>query len=164
MKTTLKICIAIVGVLLFVTTINLIIEREPLYGQIGKDNWVPDLTGEWSAEGYGYWFKDVTIYDDKPKYFEGPGDRNLFITHQTGRVFAGTWEGRKLTGVVLPDRTISIQMFELTELRIFLTGKLTGSRNNLEMQGYVYQFDDFGVDDPGGREMYTLYGRLWKIN
>lgn len=163
MKTTFKICIAVVSVLLFIAVIGLVINMGPLFGQIHNDNWVPDMTGEWDSEGFGYHFNDVTDPEEEPLYFEGSGDRTLFITHQTGMAFAGTWEGRKLTGVILPDRTVSMQAFELSELHVFVTGKLIASGGKIEIQGYYHQFDDFHKY-PENPDMWTLYGRLFKIN
>jgi hypothetical protein len=36
-----------------------------------------------------------------------------------------------------------MQAFELSELHIFVTGKLIASGSAIEIQGYIHQFDDF---------------------
>ena len=151
MKTKVKTFFAVVGVLVVITAISLIISsRGPLYGQAEDDNWVPNLIGVWTCEAVGYFFEDVTDPACEPLYVEGPQD-DFVITHQTGRVFGGTWyddpnepgDNKKLTGVMLPDRTVSIQDFEPGAERVFITGRMTKSGGTLQMSGYLHFFDDF---------------------
>ncbi len=123
-----------------------------------EDSWVPDLTGLWSSEVIGYVFEDVADPGDEPFLYEGSLDYPLAITDQTGRVFTGKLNGAKLTGVILPNRTISIQYFELSEERIFITGRLTRSGNTLQISGYMHFFDDLRAG--GDRMMATGFIRL----
>ena len=90
------------------------------------------------------------VYAEKDSYNTAKKDADpgaaegyLWITHQTGRVFAGTWETgedpdlvvRKMAGVTLPDRTVSMQAFETSEFRIFITGRMTKSGGTLQISG-----------------------------
>jgi len=169
MRTKVKAFIAVVGVLLVVTAISLIIiSRGSLYGKAANDNWIPDMTGWWATERAAtYTFDDVTDPTCMPVYIEGVSypEGVFHITVQTGRVFAGTWEGgRKLTGVILPDRTVSMQAFEPSELRFFITGRLTKSGGTLQLEGYAHGFNDFGLPANGDKNMYSGYGRLVKVD
>ena len=169
MRTKVKAFITVVGVLLVVTAISLIIfSRGPIYGQAAEDNWVPDLTGEWIGEATGYAYEDVLEYPtEEPEYYPEASlsdDGNIFITHQRGRVFAGIYElgDGKLTGVILPDRTVSIQFFEFSETRMFFTGRMTKSGGALQISGYVHMFDDFGLPEHN-TEMGSAYVQLIKV-
>ncbi len=169
MRTKVKTFIAVVGVMLIVTAISLIIfSRGPLYGQDAEDNWIPDMIGVWTGEGAAYGFLDVTEPYLQPWYFEGLYENGLEITHQTGRIFAGEWgsddggDRFKLTGVIMPDRTVSIQLFEPSEERHFITGRITRSRGSLQISGYGHFFDDFHLD--GQKMMASGYGQFTKVN
>ncbi len=168
MTTKVKAIITVVGVLLVIAAISLIIiSRGPLYGENSNDNWVPDLIGEWIGEVIGYAYGDATEWPmETPEYYEGPlsNDGNIFITHQTGQVFAGTFEegGGIFSGVILMDRTVTIQFFELSEFRLFFTGRMTKSGDTLQMSGYVHAFDD--LQPEGNTEMGSGYVRLFKVN
>ena len=169
MRFKVKVFITVIVVLMVVTAISLvIISRGPLYGQAENDNWVPNMIGTWTGEGAGYVFFDVTQPASEPVYFEGPGDRDLVITHQIGRTFAGSFSSGdggnrfKLTGVIMPDRTVSIQYFESSEERHFYTGRLTKSEGMLQISGYMQFFDDFREDSD--KMMASTYGRLVKVN
>ncbi len=170
MRTKAKAFIAVVSIVLIVTAISIIIiSRGPVYGQDAEDNWIPDLIGEWYSEAVGYAYEDVIHLPQEPEYFEGESlsdDGNIFITHQTGRVFAGTFEEGDgvLTGVIMKDRTVSIQFFELSEFRIFVTGRITKSGDTLQISGYVHAFDDFGIRPEPNTEMASGYVRLFKID
>ena len=172
MRTKVKTFFVVGGILLVVTAISLIIiGREPLYGQGNNDNWTPDLIGEWTAEMAGYFYDDVIDPECPPIYGEGYAN-NFHITHQTGRTFAGTWyEGSdkiKIAGVMLPDRTVSIQDFTPSEERNFFTGRLTISGGTLQMSGYLHSFDDFnhshGPWRGSDRTMASAYVQLVKID
>ena len=121
-----------------------------LYAQTPNDGdtWFLDPIGNWTAEMAGYIFWDVTnpssvVYDDEsgeelvqPSYGERASD--IVITHQTGRAFAAerdSVEGdrRRLTGVIMPNRTVSIQIFEPSELRMFISGRLKQSGGTLQI-------------------------------
>ena len=169
MRTKVKAIIVVGGVLLVITVISLIIIlRGPLYGEAADDNWVPNLIGEWIGEARGYAYEDVTEWPmETPEYFAGESlsdDGNIFITHQTGQVFAGTFEegGGVFSGVIMKDRTVSIQFFELSEFRLFFTGRMTKSGGTLQMSGYVHAFDD--LQPEGDSEMASGYVRLFKVN
>ena len=169
MRTKVKTFIAVVGVLLVVTAISLIIfSRGPIYGKAAEDNWVPDLIGVWTGEGAGYGFLDVTVPYLQPVYFEGPIENGLEITHQTGRTFAGEWgsddggDRFKLTGVIMPDRTVSIQLFEPSEERHFITGRITRSGGTLQISAYGHFFDDFHYESE--TMMSSGYGQFTKVN
>ena len=169
MRNKVKSFIAVVGVLLVVTVISLIIiSRGPLYGKAGNDNWVPNMIGVWATERAAmYFFEDVTDLTCMPVYIEVVSDPEdyITITHQTGRVFAGTWGDRgKLTGIIMKDRTVSMQMFELSELRCFLTARMTKSGGTLQLEGYSHGFDDFGLPGNGDMNIFSGYGRLVKID
>jgi len=171
MRTTLKKCVAVLGVLLVVAVIGLIISRGPIYGQAGADNWVPDLTGEWTGELTGYYYDHVTDPACVPQYFKNPFEHNLIITNQTGRVFAGALvntddpsEPGKVAGVILPDRTVSIQIFDPSELRLFITGRMKASGETLEISGYGHMFDDFGSGSNLHATMASMYIRLVKVD
>jgi hypothetical protein len=169
MRTKVKAIIAIGGVLLVITAISLVIVvRGPLYGKATNDNWVPDMIGEWATERAAiYTFEDVTDPTCTPVYIEGVSypEGVIHITEQTGRVFAGKWEGgHKVTGVILPDRTVSMQEFEPSELRFFITGRLTKSGDALQISGYSHMFDDFGISPDSDKMMASTYGRLVKVN
>ncbi len=171
MRSKVKAFIVVVGVLLVVTAIALIISgRGPLYGKAAEDNWVPNMLGVWGQEsGAGYHFEDVTDPNCMPQYYEfTTSEGYMYITYQTGRVFAGEWNGRKLAGVILQDRTVSIQGFEPSEHRFFMTGKITGSGGKLQIEGWAHDFDDFGRPPIGGagkdKGMGSGYGRLVKVN
>jgi hypothetical protein len=169
MRTKVKAFLAVVVTLLVVTAISLIIiSRGPLYGKAENDNWVPDLTGEWIGEVSGYAYEDATEWPmEPPEYFAGESlsdDGNIFITHQTGQVFAGTIEEDAgiFSGVIMKDRTVSIQFFELSEFRLFFTGRMKKSRGALQMSGYVHAFDD--LQPEGNTEMASGYVQLIKVN
>ncbi len=176
MRTKVKAFIVVVGVLLVVTAISLIIiSRGSLYGQPGGGSWIPDLIGEWAGEGTAYLYDDVTALPEQRTLTYASGvdfsdEGNVIITEQTGRVFAGTYEGiaGTLTGVILQDGTVSIQFFERDENRMFFTGKIRRSRGTLQLEGYVHVFGDFHhihwpfEDEEGARNMATGYGRLTK--
>jgi len=170
MRTKVKAIIAVGGVLLVITAISLIIiVRGPLYGKASNDNWVPDLIGVWTGEGACYVFMDVTEpYLQPEHYFEGLFENGLKITQQNGRVFAGEWgfgeEGDrfKLTGVIMPDRTVSIQLFEPSEERHFITGRLKRSGGTLQISAYGHFFDDFHCDSQ--QMMASGYAQYTKVN
>lgn len=166
MRTKVKAFIVVVGVLLVVTAISLIIfSRGPIYGLAAEDNWVPDLTGEWTGEGAIQFYFDVTDATETPKYAEAPFAHNFAITEQTGRVFAGIWDGTKVAGVMLPDRTVSIQFFEPPERRAFMIGRMTKSEGALQISGIWYFFDDFGLPTGAGNKwMGSGYARLVKVD
>ena len=170
MRIKVKPFFAVIGILLVVAAVSLIsVSRGPLYGKTTEDNWVPDLTGVWSGEGAAYVFMDVLEpYLEAVYYFEGLFENGLEITHQTGNVFAGEWgsdEGGdrfKLTGVILPDRTVSIQWFEPSEERHFFTGRITRSEGALQISGYGHFFDDFHSESQ--RMMASGYAQFTKMN
>jgi hypothetical protein len=72
------------------------------------------------------------------------------ITHQQEGLFAGTIPdpenpGNKLTGVVLPDGTVSIQLHEGTSEgsdRYFVTAALTVTDGRYRMAGYGHVYED----------------------
>ncbi|UCE40494.1 MAG: hypothetical protein JSV17_13710 [Candidatus Aminicenantes bacterium] len=169
MRTKVEAIIAVIGVLLVITTIGLIIiSRGPLFGKDNNDDWVPNLIGEWIGEANGYAYSDATEWPmETPEYFAGESlsdDGNIIITHQTGQVFAGTFEEGYgiFSGVIMKDRTVSIQFFELSEFRLFFTGRMTKSGGALQMSGYVHAFDD--LQPEGNTEMASGYVRLFKVN
>lgn len=168
MRTKAKAFIAVISVVLIVTAISIIIiSRGPLYGKEGEDNWVPDMTGVWTGEMAQQYFEDVTNPTEMPNYIEESStpEENWRITHQTGRVFAGTFgvsDERKLTGVIMEDRTVSIQMFWESETRIFFTGMMTKSGGALQISGYFHYFDDFDPSGTGDKWMGSGYIRLFK--
>jgi len=166
MRTKVKAFIAVVGVLLVVTAISLVIfSRGPIYGQAEEDNWVPNLIGEWTGEAAIQFYFDVTDAAETPKYAEAPLEHNFAITHQTGMVFAGTWNGTKVAGVMLKDRTVSIQFFEPPERRAFMIGRITKSEGSLQISGIWYFFDDFGLPTGvGNKWMGNGYARLVKVD
>ncbi len=162
MKHKLQILVCAVSVLLVVAVIVFVVnDTEPLYGQgrsgFDANNQLPDLIGTWRGDAEICSFSDVTDTSNQPVCQQiMPGEMEDFvITEQAGRVFAGIFDNfdgapdeDRITGVILSDRTVSIQLFELSELRGFLTGRLTGAGDNLEISGYFHVFDDFGG---GGR-------------
>jgi hypothetical protein len=169
MRTKVKAIIAAGGLLLVVAAISLIIiVRGPLHGKTTDDNWVPNLIGEWTSEATGYAYGDSTEWPmETPEYFTGESlsdDGNIVITHQTGQVFAGTFEEGSgiFSGVIMKDRTVSIQFFELSEFRLFFTGRMTESGGTLQMSGYVHAFDD--LQPEGNTEMASGYVQLIKVN
>jgi hypothetical protein len=111
--------------------------------------------------------------DYQPEYFEAALSEPFHITHQTGRLFAGRAgkpefpefaEGR-LTGIVLPDGTVSIQFFEDTELRMLIKAKLTLTGGKYEMEGYAHLFDDLTELTPSqSANMGTTFFRATKVN
>lgn len=166
MRSKVKAFIAVIGVLLVVTAISLIIiSRGPLYGKAAEDNWVPDLIGEWTGEAAIYFYFDVTDPTETPKYAEAPLAHDFAITHQTGRVFAGTWDETKVAGVMLPDRTVSIQFLEPPERRCFMIGRITKSGGALQISGFWHFFDDFGLPSgTGDKWMGGGYVLLVKVD
>jgi hypothetical protein len=99
--------------------------------------------------------------NQQPIYLQGFSEGDFVITEQAGRVFAGTSEhGQKLTGVILPDRTVSIQAFELPEHRVFGTGRLTVSGGRRQLSAYVHLFSDFGASASEDSNMASGYVRL----
>ena len=172
MKTKVKTFFVVVGVLAVVTAISLtLISRGPLYGQAEDDNWIPNLIGTWTGEVVGYFYEDVTDPTCEPLYIEGFLN-DFFITHQDGRAFTGTWyEGPdkiKIAGVMLPDRTVSIQDFTPSEERNFFTGRMTKSGGTLQISGYLHSFDDFNHRHwpfkEGGKTMASAYVQLVKVD
>lgn len=170
MRAKVKTFIAVVGVMLIVTAISIIIiSRGPLYGKEGEDNWVPDMIGVWTGEMAQHYFVDVTDPTETPNYIEesSTSEEDWHITHQTGRVFAGTFgvsTERKLTGVIMEDRTVSIQMFWESETRIFFTGMMTKSGGARQISGYFHYFDDFNPGGTGDKWMGSGYGRFVKVD
>jgi len=176
MRTKVKAFITVIGVLLFIAAISIIIiSRGPLYGQPEYDNWVPDMIGTWTGEGAVYLFSDVTVPSQPEFFYISSLDRDIVITEQTGRVFAGAFgldDEYKLTGVILKDRTVSIQYFEPSEERHFFTGRLTKSGNTLQISAIMQFFDDFNHVHPGfgippdysDRMMASAYVQLVKID
>jgi hypothetical protein len=159
MRSKLKVLIPLVGVLLVITA--------SFYGE-DEDNWVPDMTGVWTGEMVGWGFWDVTDPSSEPFYFEEPIDHDLVITHQAGRTFAGTVEGRKLAGVIMPNRTVSMNYYEPSEERIFITGRVTRSGSTLQISGYSHFFDDFQHRhlpyDEGDKMMASWYFQITKVD
>jgi hypothetical protein len=153
--------------------------RAPAFGQNRAR--VPDLRGTWQGQIRGYIVQNVLVepvFDPsgnptlgKPHYFEDASDdQTFFIREQVGRVFAG-WdaEGRKLTGVLMPDGTVSVQLFEPTENRTLFIGTLTAVGGQLRMEVYGHGFDDFGLTAPdplnaGHFNMASGYGAFVKVN
>lgn len=161
--------IAVVGVVLVVTSTGFIISRGPLYGQAEENNWIPDLIGAWLGESAQYYFEDVTDPTETPNYIieSSTPEEAWHITDQTGRIFAGTvgLSGeRKLTGVILPDRTVSIQMFWESETRIFFTGRMTKSGDEPQISGYFHYFDDLDPSGTGDKWMGSGYIRVVKVD
>jgi hypothetical protein len=168
MRTKVKAFIAFVGVLLAVTALSLIIiGRGPLYGKAKEKDRIPDMTGVWTYETAQYYFEDVTNPKEEPKdrMASSTPEEDWHITHQTGRVFAGTFgfEGEgKLTGVILPDGTVSIQIFWASETRIFFTGRMLNTKGISVMAGYFHYFDDFNPGGTGDKWMGSGYSRAYR--
>ena len=173
MKQKLRILSYVVGVLLVVAVIGFVItDKEPLYSQgrggSNSNKPVPDLIGTWQVDGTAYFIEDVndfTAPDGVPEFIQGPFE-DIIITDQTGRVFAGIGVGGNdhVTGVILSDGTVSMQLFELTELRGFLTGTLDGGGTTLEISGFFHVFDDFGAASPSDTNMASAFVQMVKVN
>ena len=83
-------------------------------------------------------------------YFHATDEPYWEVTHQNGEAFAAVafdedGDLHAMTGVVLSDGTVSIQAFNPSEQRFFITGtvKLTNGTYVIDAQGQV--FDDFGL-------------------
>jgi hypothetical protein len=170
MRLTLRGYTPAIGYLLAAIALVLVIaSRTPLYGQAG-DSWVPDLRGTWNVAVMGYGFEDVTDPNSQSGYFYSPTQSDqVVITQQTERVFAGiiddpNGDDGKLVGVILPDRTVSIQVFDPSEVRLFATGRLEVSGRQLQISGYGHMFDEFGIREFPDKTMSTVYIRLVKMN
>jgi hypothetical protein len=165
MRIKVKALYTVVGILLVVTSIGLVISRGSLYGQAEEDNWVPDLCGTWAGELTGYYYPDVTQPDRI--YMKAPFQHDVIITDQTGMVFAGILvdggDPGKVAGVMLPDRTVSIQIFDPSELRLFMTGRMKVSGSTLEISGYGHMYDDL-IDLDSTATMASWYIRLVKVD
>jgi hypothetical protein len=152
--------------LAFISCISLLfLEKDSLYGQ-GMAERVPNLVGHWQAKSAFYMFDPVTNPESEPFYFESSGTEEdmLNIDVQTGRVFAGsTPDGGKLTGIILPDGTVSIQAFGEGELRVFGTYRLSKSGNTYKLEGYAHYFDDLKSPDAESM-MATSYGVAVKVD
>ena len=171
MRLTSRAFIAAAGVLVVIAVTGfLLIPTDSLYGQNDRDSWVPDLHGAWWIELSAYSFENVTDQDCQPEYFhESSQSDQVKIVDQTGRVFAGiiddpTGDDGKLAGVIMPDRTVSIQIFDPSEFKMFVTGKLAVSGGRLEISGYCHMYDEFGIREFPDKTMGAGYIRLTKVD
>ncbi len=152
---------------------------KPLYGQADGEK-IPDMVGVWKGEVSAYVFAnvadpeckapaDITKATCQPQFV--PQSQALIeITTQNGRVFAGLYvEGanpRRLTGVVSPDGTVSVQGFSPTEFRSFASGTLKFTDGIYEIAGKGHGFDDFGLRTPDKTvgSMISFTFRYTKVN
>ncbi len=166
MRSNLRVLMSTVGVVMVAALVGLLVTgRDPVYGQgppLGTRP-VVDLTGVWEGEFSGYLFEDVLDEYDSPQFiFQEPGE-DLVITDQTDSTFAGSWPGGdKVTGTVMPDGTVTVQMFEPGELRLFGTGTVEVRGNRAEIHGVLHAFDDFGFG--GDTSMFSGVFRFVKVN
>jgi len=139
-----------------------VLGREPLYGQGGSTR-IPAMLGQWSGQGAGYGFENVLDPSSQPQYSENEGQGLLNITAQNDRAFAGTFgAGDKLTGVILPAGTVSMQTYRDNN-RMFLTGTLTDhGRGGYVITGYIDSFEDLTRAVMPG--MGTAYFQAIKAN
>jgi len=170
MRSRVKAFIVVLGVLLVVIAAALItISRRPLYGQAEEENWIPNMVGVWErVSGAAIYFADVTDPSSMPQYVElttgDPEGRYFHIMQQNGRLFDAEWDGRKMAGVIMQDRTVFIQMFEPSENRFFITGKIMGSGAKPRLEGYSYHFADFGIGSDSDKSMSIGYASMVKID
>jgi hypothetical protein len=82
----------------------------------------PNMVGEWRGQAEIVRFEDVNDQAGQPQFGQ-TNELVVVIGTQTGRMFA-TPGSQKLTGVVLPDGTVSMQMCGGND-RWFLTGTLS---------------------------------------
>ncbi|MCX6638634.1 MAG: hypothetical protein NT090_26570 [Acidobacteria bacterium] len=142
--------VSILGLALSLAGIGLLFSsRERLYGQ-SPDNRVPDLRGDWKGQITVVLF-DNSLDPTEPPQF-GQDEFVFTITHQNGRVFAGfnpepSGNGEKLTGVLLPDGTVSMQVLSgHGSDRTFLTGTFSTAKGTYQMEGYAHQYEDVNLD------------------
>ena len=92
------------------------------------------------------------------------------ITTQNGRVFAGNHydpdePGDKVTGVLMPDGTVSVQfLLDVTggTDRFFFTGTLAKVRGRYEIKGYGHGYED--VKHCQTARMASFYFSMYKVN
>jgi hypothetical protein len=119
-----------------------------LQAQVGPQQ-IPDLRGTWGGEASEVRFRDSRDPTAEPQF--GSGGLVIFtITHQQEGLFAGTIPdpdnpGNKVTGVVLPDGAVSIQIQEGQgegNDRYFITAALTVADGRYRMTGYGHVFEE----------------------
>lgn len=113
----------------------------PVYGQqVGPDT-TPNMVGEWRGRGQVVYFENIDDPASQPQFVQ-TDEWVLTIGTQTGRAFASMGpDGQKLTGVILPDGTLSMHSFGGND-RWFWTGTLTVRRGRYVIEGYVHTFED----------------------
>jgi hypothetical protein len=107
---------------------------------------IPDLKGPWKFVASGYDFRDVLRDGVNPKWESATSTGK--ITHQKGRTFAGrfTRVGHevKMTGVILEDNTVHIQVFTYHS-RAFLLGRYSVINGKATIRAASHQYDDFNL-------------------
>jgi hypothetical protein len=122
---------------------------------------IPDLKGPWKFISTGYGFSDVLRDGVNPKWESATSIGK--ITHQKGRTFAGrfTQNGHevKMTGVILEDNTVHIQVFSYHS-RAFLQGKYSVIDGKATIRAASHQYDDFNLSSQPS--IQTLYYTMIK--
>ena len=129
---------------------------------------IPNLVGEWKGQLVGYSYEDSGNPANGPEFVQGEISMN--ITVQNGRVFAGTHydpgePGDKLTGVLMPDGTVNIQLlFDVTggTDRYFVTGTLATVRGGYKITGFLHVYED--VKHSMTARMASGYFSMYKVN
>jgi len=113
----------------------------PAYGQqVGPDR-APNMVGEWRGRAQVVYFENIDDSVSQPQFIQ-TDEFVLTIGAQEGRAFAALGpDGDKLTGVILPGGTLSMQLFGGND-RWFLTGTLTIERGLYVIKGYIHTFED----------------------
>jgi len=129
---------------------------------------IPNLVGEWKGQAVGYSYEDSGNPYNSPQFAQGEVSMN--ITTQNGRVFAGTHydpgePGDKLTGVLMPDGSVSLQfLFDVTggTDRYFINGTLANVRGRYEIKAHGHTYED--VKHCQTARMASFYFSMYKVN
>ena len=108
-------------------------------GRFAQDR-IPNMLGWWISEASVFYFENVDDPSGEPIF--GEGQIYINITHQNGRVFAGTVNfDDKLTGAIAPDGTISMQSFGGND-RFLYSAKLQLFAKKEQISGFINTFED----------------------
>jgi hypothetical protein len=124
---------------------------------------IPNLKGKWKNSMSGFGFQNVLRDGVKPQAATDSGV--AILGFQKGRSFAGRFIDNnhevKLTGVILEDNTVHMQIFSYHSRGVFV-GKYSVINGIQTIKGAANLHDDLNLSsDPG---ISTMYFVLTKIN
>jgi hypothetical protein len=124
---------------------------------------IPNLKGKWKSSMSGFGFQNILQDGVNPQAATDSGVATLGF--QKGRSFAGRFIDNnhevKLTGVILEDNTVHMQVFSYHSRGVFV-GKYSVINGVQTIKGAANLYDDLNLSsDPG---ISTMYFVLTKVN